>query len=361
MLKGNKGEWSEIYVLLRLLADGKIYAADSDLNKLENVYFPIIKIIREEKKGEIKEYATGEVISIYINGLKVKDLPIIEFETESELLLNEMNSKASKGAFSIEKTQSFMDKILCYKLSAPATNKSDITVKIIDINTGYSPTVGFSIKSELGSSPTLLNAGKTTNFIYRIIHSHPDLVREANQIYVVSAGKRHTDVRGRINKIIEQNGQLRYWEMNNRTFNDNLVLIDSNLDKIIAETLLYFYRDGISNCDEMVEKLELENPMNYGNINAYKYKVKKFLTAVALGMKPATVWDGVDEATGGYIVVTKEGNVLAYHIYNRNYFEEYLLKNTKYETASTSRHDFGKVYGENGEDFIKLNLQVRFR
>ena len=113
MLKGNKGEWSEIYVLLRLLADGKIYAADSDLNKLENVYFPIIKIIREEKKGEIKEYATGEVISIYINGLKVKDLPIIEFETESELLLNEMNSKASKGAFSIEKTQSFMDKILC--------------------------------------------------------------------------------------------------------------------------------------------------------------------------------------------------------------------------------------------------------
>ena len=29
MLKGNKGEWSEVYVLLRLLADGKIYATDS--------------------------------------------------------------------------------------------------------------------------------------------------------------------------------------------------------------------------------------------------------------------------------------------------------------------------------------------
>jgi HpaII restriction endonuclease. len=43
-----------------------------------------------------------------------------------------------------------MDKILCYKLSAPATNKSDITVKIININTGYRPTVGFSIKLESG-------------------------------------------------------------------------------------------------------------------------------------------------------------------------------------------------------------------
>ena len=58
MLTGNKGEWQEIYVVLRLLADGKIYAADSELNKLEDVYFPIINIIRKENKGEIKEYAT---------------------------------------------------------------------------------------------------------------------------------------------------------------------------------------------------------------------------------------------------------------------------------------------------------------
>ena len=225
MLTGNKGEWSEIYVLLRFLADGKIYAADSELNKLEDVYFPIIKIIREENEGEIKEYATGETVSIYINGSKVKELPASEFEAESESLLNEINSKASKGAFSVASTQSFMDKILCYKLSAPASDKSDITVKIIDINTGYSPTVGFSIKSELGSSPTLLNAGKTTNFIYKIRHSYPDLVRAVNKIYIVSAGKNHTDVRRRINKIIEENGQLKYWKMNNQIFGNNLVLI----------------------------------------------------------------------------------------------------------------------------------------
>ena len=152
MLTGNKGEWSEIYVLLRLLADGKIYAADSELNKLEDIYFPIIKIIREENKGEIKEYSTGEKISIYVNGMKLRELPVSEFKIESQSLLNEINSKASKGAFSVESTQNFMDKILCYKLSAPASDKSDITVKIIDINTGYSPIVGFSIKSELGSS-----------------------------------------------------------------------------------------------------------------------------------------------------------------------------------------------------------------
>lgn len=361
MLKGNKGEWSEIYVLLRLLANGKIYAADSDLNRLEDVYFPIIKVIREEQKGEIKEYSTGDVIVIHINGVKVKEVPALEFENEADILLHDINSKSAKGAFSVENTQNFMDKILCYKLSAPATDKTDITIKIVDINTGYSPVVGFSIKSELGAAPTLLNAGKTTNFIYEVIHSNPSLLRETNAIYKVSGGKNHTDVKGRITKIINEQGELHYCKMNNATFQDNLVLIDSNMDRIIAETLLYFYKDGITNCDEMVCKLEQENPMKYGNVNAYRYKFKKFLTAVALGMKPATVWDGVDEATGGYIVVTKEGNVLAYHIYNRNYFEEYLLKNTKYETASTTRHEFGEVYNDQGRDFIALNLQVRFR
>ena len=82
MLKGNKGEWSEVYVLLRLLADGKIFAADSDLNKLEDIFFPIIKIIRAEVVGEVKEYFPGSNISIYFNGEKIKEVP-------AEILNNE--------------------------------------------------------------------------------------------------------------------------------------------------------------------------------------------------------------------------------------------------------------------------------
>lgn len=88
MLSGNRGEWSEIYVLFKLLSDGKVYAADSDLNKLANIYFPIIKIIREEISGELKEYATGEKIEIYIDGEKIKELDKSIFEEEALLLLD---------------------------------------------------------------------------------------------------------------------------------------------------------------------------------------------------------------------------------------------------------------------------------
>ena len=48
MITGNKGEWSEAYVLLRLLAQGRIYAADENLEQIDEMYFPILKVLREE-------------------------------------------------------------------------------------------------------------------------------------------------------------------------------------------------------------------------------------------------------------------------------------------------------------------------
>ena len=36
--RGNKGEWAEIYIFLKLLADGKLYAADRNLKKIDDTY-----------------------------------------------------------------------------------------------------------------------------------------------------------------------------------------------------------------------------------------------------------------------------------------------------------------------------------
>ncbi len=55
-ITGNKGEWSEMYVFLKLLSEGKLFAADEQLNRISNMFFSIIKIIREETVGSTYEY-----------------------------------------------------------------------------------------------------------------------------------------------------------------------------------------------------------------------------------------------------------------------------------------------------------------
>jgi len=75
MITGNKGEWSELYTFLRLLADGKLFAADGQLNKIESIYFPIIKIIRTETLGVNKNYYTGDNIRICISTTAISITP----------------------------------------------------------------------------------------------------------------------------------------------------------------------------------------------------------------------------------------------------------------------------------------------
>ena len=53
MLTGNKGEWSEIYALFKLLGDTQLFAGDAHLKKVEAFFYPIIQIIRKESKGDI--------------------------------------------------------------------------------------------------------------------------------------------------------------------------------------------------------------------------------------------------------------------------------------------------------------------
>ena len=75
---------------------------------------------------------------------------------------------------------------------------------------------------------------------------------------------------------------------------------------------------------------------------------------------PATIWTGDFTANGGYIIVKETGDIICYHIYDKNRFENYLFNNTKLDTPSLSRHNCGKIYGNNGNHYIDLPLQLRF-
>lgn len=354
-ITGNKGEWSEIYAFLRLLADGKLFAADEQLNRIQEVFFPIIKIIRQETLGTPYEYRSNDTeVEVYLDGRQVLHLPTTRFGDEADLLLDEINAHSKgSGAFEVARTESFIRGIHVNRLKAPSSDKSDITIQIHDINTGFKNIVGFSIKSELGMPPTLLNAAGTTNLIYKVDGLDKRHIAQINSI------ETRRKIRDRITAISDYNGKLVFRNTESPEFNDNLIMIDSQMPSIVAEMLIGYYSGVATECAELVRYVSQKDPLSL-SVDFYRHKVKEMLCAVALGMKPATKWDGTDEASGGYIIVRRNGDVLAYHIYNRNAFRSYLLNNTKFESASSDRHGYGLLYDESGEIRIKLNLQVRF-
>jgi hypothetical protein len=357
MLSGNKGEWSEIYALFKLLGDKQLFAGDVDLNKVEELFYPIIKIIRNESGGNF-EYEINSDLVIISGGKEQLRIPVKTFTEQSIKLLATI--KGSNGAFSIPEIETFMKSINCGSLKAKSTSKSDIQIVIYDQRINQTAELGFSIKSQLGGQATLLNAGKTTNFIYQI----SDFQLTENQIKSINEIDSKSKIKDRIENIKQLGGNLNYISLEQEVFKNNLVLIDSLLPNILAEIVKTFYTSSLSSIKDLTETINKTNPLNYDNQFAhtfYEYKIKRFLTDVALGMTPSKVWNGVYDATGGYLIVKENGDVLCYHIYNRNQFEDYLFKNTKLETASSSRHEFGKVYTENGINYLKLNLQIRFK
>jgi type II restriction enzyme len=373
---GNKGEWSELYVFLRLLADGKLFAADENLNRIDAMFFPIIRIIREEIIGQRKEYKVGNDIRFMVNGEIVK-ISAKRFSEEAEGLLQTIMT-ASGSQFMAGKTEEFMKEINVYELESRSRDKADIVIQIHDIQTGYEPEVGFSIKSKLGKPATLFNASKATNFIFEIVGELDQLAYIRNNLVSIQGTEKPNQdnksvgVKEILTNIKNLDCGLKFYEIDER-FKENLIMIDSQMPHIVAELLLAYYFGNTRNrVTDVVDYVVSSNPLAIKQERAdifYRHKVKLLLCAAALGMKPTVEWNGTDEATGGYIVVKSDGEVVAYHIYNRDKFMEYLLSNTRFETpqrfatpppGKKKGFDFGYIYKEHDRLFIKLNLQIRF-
>ncbi|GGX16034.1 HpaII family restriction endonuclease [Aquimarina muelleri] len=357
MITGNKGEWSEIYALFKLLGDKQLFLGNKDIEKLEGLVYPIIKILRSENNGNF-EYSIQDEIILVSGNEEVLKIPISEFKDKALFLLNAIK-KNKERTFSVPEIEMFMQSINCISLKASSSAKTDITIVVHDQRTNQQPTLGFSIKSQLGSPSTLLNAGKTTNFIYEIDFTHLT-EDEIDQINTIDTRSKIMD---RISQIQNKGGKFEFVKTERQIFSNNLVLIDSLLPQLLSQIIFDFYSTEFSHLTDLVSLTADKNPLEFDMENEhkfYEYKIKRFLTDVALGMMPSKVWSGKYDATGGYLIVKQNGDVLCYHIYNRNEFEDYLFANTKLDTASSSRHEFGKIYVENGTLYFKLNLQIRF-
>ena len=351
-INGNVGEWSEIYTLFKLLGEGKVYAGDQNLEKIRNLVYPIIMIIRSEKEGiyDYKVESTDIVIATP-DGEELLRLPASKFLSEAEALLKAINEKpAGARSFPVARTQAFMDRIYCTSLKASSSDKTDIHIVLHDQRTKINNDMGFSIKSQLGGDSTLLNASGATNFVYRI--DGCDFFDE--EIERINAINTRT-------KIIDRIGAIERKD----TFRRNLDMIDLGLGATIAQLLIEQFNTGARMFDELTDALSQSNPLGFDKADAvevYTFKLKKLLTSAALGMMPSKKWSGKYDANGGYLVVKKDGEILCYHFYDQNRFEDFLFKNAYLERGKTRRHGYASLYrADDSKVYFKLNLQIRLK
>jgi len=359
-IKGNKGEWSEFYTFIRILVDRVIVPADENLKKISDKTSEVLKVIREDSKDGPKTYdisQNNEIIDILNSKGDILD------SVDSKNIKNCINTIfermkiGGKSAFVIPEAYSLVSQLKCTQIKASSSKKTDLTLVIHDRISETYPELGYSIKSMLGSPSTLLNASGATNFVYRVDNVEDKKIEKINQI------QGHSKLRDKSKEIYGDKGSLVFEKIENPKFVNNLAMIDLMFPNILAELLKIYYEGKASKINDLVELLSQDQNFcsKYGlNKTILEFKVKNFLINVALGMTPNTIWDGFTKAHGGYIIVKENGEIVCYHLYNRDEFQKYLYINTKFDTPSTTRHKFGQIYTENDKKYMKLNLQIRF-
>lgn len=354
-LKGNKGEWSELYAFLKLLADGRLYCGDGQLNRYDDKFYPILEIFRDDspKRNTYKVQAAKNNILIAGETISL-EIPQERFKYEASNLLERIKKMDSTSDFSY--IEPFMDMIDNHSVKAKSSDKADIRIVIHNLQTGSKPELGYSIKSKLGADSTLINANKDgTNFIYKVNGISADQVATFNSF---------DKFKKKFNYLKSIGATVSYHKIANNVLHNNLTLLDLGIEKIIADSLVDYYSGNGKTLADITSHISLADPLNIAigtDQPMYAYKVKQFLLAFALGLTSSTPWYGNFHANGGYIVVKEDGDIICYHFFDRNDLEDYLFFNTRFETPSTSRHLFGDIYQDNNEFFLKLNLQVRFK
>lgn len=385
-IKGNKWEWSELYVLMTLLAEWELYQSNVDLNKDEKNVYQVVKAYKNESSHELEFSIDKEADFVKLtkidqnwNILRQDEFPVGIFKEISRKLLNWINNSKGKS-FGIESIDEFLNTLDIQKIKTDSTFKSDIKIRVYDHRLAKEADLWFSIKSMLGSDSTLFNTWAGNNFIFRVIWWDNINLQDFNSNTYKAPG-RISKLTYRINELKKMGCEFEFKEIQSLQLMKNLRMIDWDLPKILSYWLYYRWMDNKANLKDVCSILEERDPLNfYGWTNdeqrIYEYKIKKFLAECAMWMTSEKPWMWEYDGFWGVIIVKTDWDIVCFHIYDFNLFRKYLINNTKFEQASTGEDEenpwnkkndswknyyYGWPYKERNEIFFKINLQIRFK
>ncbi len=353
MIEANRIEIHEVYVLCRLLGQGSIAQGQADGTPGTPV--PVAAVVRQDS-GEARRYVI-EGDEVDVEG--IGRFPRVDFATAADYLLGFLH--LSQDLTDISSLQTFFSAVGIGDLCATTQDRTHLHVVLWHPD---APIVGLRIQGRLCGYTPLLSGGRTANIKYEqtgIRFSHPAV----NKINYTEEPENVAEVARRILYIESVGGIFKYADVCDRIFRSNLLMIDTNLPRILAAMLRALHLDNMSRMSDLVAMLEETNPLKMkaelvGKHGFYAHKVRSLLLAAAWGMRPAKTYDGTPSAIGAYIMADAQGGLLLYTRAEEQTFARYLVDHTRLEKGSPEADKYGYLERENGAYYLKLNLHIGF-
>jgi len=351
-------EWCELYSFFRLLADGYVSEGTSDGKPHAERRIPIALVQREEHDGTRRYVVEKENICV-IGEKGEKYFPREDFGTVADLVWQALVSTPGKDVESPEGVEEFLDEVDIFHLEARTDDRTDYYIAFWNVN---APLVGFRVYSRIGGMNILLDGGRTANLKFEqtgVKFATPTV----NKINMLESSNEVTD---RMFLIERLGGILKYSDVADKVFRSNLSMIDLHFPRMLAEMVRTMYLEGSTAVDELTERIKLLNPLKIKDElitkhRFYEYKMKQFLMAVALGMRPAKLYNGTDSAVSGFVMVGKAGEVYMYQKAEKALFEDFLFHHTRLEKGALEKDKYGFLERENGAYYFKLNVKVGWK
>lgn len=354
--EATKKEWSELFTFFRLLADGKVALGTPQAKIDEEKCWPVAMIQREEHDGTRRYYIEKE--NIRIVGEKMNTvLPREDFATVAGLILDAVKSSADNNVTSPDGVEEFLDAASIFDLEAQTEDRTDFSIAFWNPE---APLAGFNVRSRLSAMNPLLDGGRTANLKLEqtgVKFATPTV----NKINALPESL--NEVAERMMLIERLGGVLKYADVADRVFRCNLLMIDLHFPRVLAEMVRIMHLDGVTRVSELTEQIKTINPLKIKEElitkhHFYEYKMKQFLMALALGMRPAKIFNGTDSAVEGILLVNGNGEILCYHKSEKQVFEDFLYQNTRFEKGSVDKDKYGFLERENGVYYFKLNAKI---
>lgn len=372
MGKMNKGEWSEPYVALKIIGEGRVDIADDEGEKIPGQWLRVLEVIRHETEDRIVKYRynpSSVDVNIEVNGELVAVVPAIEFLKKSDCLRTDILNGSGRSFDVSDDMYTFFEEIGLKHIKAKSVDKSDIFLSTEDPVTNIvRHHIGFSIKSKFGKDPTLFNTGANSAAIYMLSNMSNNLMDKVNSLYT---DRGSVAVMDRCKTLVENDCALSFVgypiavRARCKTFEENLDMIDPRLVTVFEFIMRahFFAKCSARTIEEMMEFVIVHNPCGITRPEEkYPYMMKSFLYAAYCGVTAGTLWDGKSDVNGGFIAVDEKGEVAVNLALESDAFKSYLYKHCYFEWPDTSEGhgNYARVYKEDDFYFFRLNFQIRY-